>query len=183
MSMGVAVLGKSYGGAGNRKQLGRRKRAKSVDPVDRGTPELAAKRAHLVRGGDPAMSTCVIDVMRARDAVAEKDHPRTEMLFTERRYLGAATFANLRYRLFGVGVPSVAQQPGAEMTEATETALRKRYEDADEALARAGDAVRLETRRVVIHNNWPRWFLTGQPSKRRERLARGLDVLAKAFGR
>ena len=154
---------------GNKGRKGRKKAP--VEARDHGTPELAKHRLRLVKEGDPALSTCWIDVVYANKIISE------------RQWRAGAQYSSLRYRLFGMGVTQGEPDHRNPIPEGIEKKLREEYELADKVLRRQGDQVHWNTRALAVDNLMPSWFHhRAQPYKDRlDSVKTGLTTLANHF--
>ena len=117
------------------------------------TPEVAARRARLAGGGDPAMTSSALDLLCLRGLIS-------------RRHCDAGRlFAWLRTQVYGRATPRVldlARLPGADAVARDDAMLEPAYAAAAESLANQGTQVRTITEAVCVHDRWPPVLLAAQ---------------------
>lgn len=164
----------------------RRRRSRAVPQrVARGvpvaaTPEVVARRAYLAGpGGDPALTTCTLDLLHTRGCL------------TEPQQRAGLRYAYLRRVLYGAGTASAAGAvPGNPLPEDRIVKLRAEFDRLSAALHDAGRRAKTAVDNAAVYDRWPGWFratLAQRIPRRGDREERtallvGLDSLAVALG-
>jgi len=110
------------------------------------TPEVAARRARLAGGGDPAMTSSALDLLCLRG------------LISRRQCDAGRLFAWLRAQVYGRATPRAldpTRLPGADAMARDDAKFEQAYAAAAELLARQGPRVRGVTEAVSVHDRWP----------------------------
>lgn len=152
-----------------------------------GTPELQAKKAMLVRGGNPALSTDALGVLVARDLI-DKDQYSAGQWFGALRTI---SFGRDRLPMAAAGqlvdeqVEGRAEDDVVVYSDEDVERLYARYRSAVSSLKRVGASVYVQTRNVCLFAEMPDWIEQaiphGPPIHRQpkgfQQLLMGLDEL------
>jgi hypothetical protein len=141
------------------------RRRQQRDAVDRGTPELAAKRAAL--SGDPTLSTCPLDLALSKGVIAPETHA------------AAGYFAACRALVYGSPHPKALDllRVSGAITIPNASEAEGRYRDACERLRRCGPGVLDAVETFVVHERFPLWLVKGAPARSRDHVMSGMAAL------
>ncbi len=142
------------------------------------TPEVAARRRALARGGDPAMTTTPLDLLANRNMIdgGEADAGRI--------------FGWMRRQLYGaveVAAFELGRIPGVDMQGDDRAGLQYRYGVLREVLRARGRRVADVTENVSVYQRWPGVLTKANPAGRDRRelelLREGLQTLSRELFR
>ena len=143
-------------------------RKRSSNPkVDLGTSEAITKRLALVPNA-PALSTCPIDVLLAREDISREAHS------------AAMHWAELRRLIFGLAHPrAVNLNRIGGVVESMETGeINAQYMAGADAMRAASPQSLIAVESLVVHEKVPEWMRTGETNTLDRRMfSRGLAAL------
>lgn len=120
--------------------------------VDYGTPELI-KRRMTIAPFDATLSTCPLDILKARRLVSDE------------AYSAALYFAGIRKRMFGKAIPPVLDLTAisggpSEFDDIEAAGAEQEYRDACFAMKAQGRISFDAVENLVVHERAPGWLLS-----------------------
>jgi hypothetical protein len=156
---------------GRPRKTGERYKSGDIKPGrDKGTPELEAKRQQLVgEKGDPVLSTCPLDILKARGLIDDETHKV------------ASDFGGWYRLICGKGTAKAMDPTGAvtggEVPEHVLKSAKANFDAALNAMMGVSRAAKDGVVNVVIYERPPRLLFGGQLRKSDGHLFDGLRAL------